>query len=89
MLVLQYYVSVAAFLGDKRTHSISVATAHVSSLISLSVFLNSCPASPSDLSRSTLSQDKEAYAYSVLMQQLHQLSYSKVWGRCWYLRKHE
>ena len=26
VLVLQYYVSVAAFLGDKRTHSISVAT---------------------------------------------------------------
>ena len=26
VLVLQYYVSVAAFLGDKRTHVISVAT---------------------------------------------------------------
>ena len=74
VLVIQYYVSVAAFLGDKRTHVISVATvlsgsyghiiiasrAHVSFLISLSVFLDSCPASPSDLSRSTLSQDKEA-----------------------------
>ena len=26
VLVLQYYVSVAAFSGDKRTHSFSVAT---------------------------------------------------------------
>ena len=41
-------------------HILTASRAHVSSLISLSVFLDSCPASLSDLSRSTLSQDKEA-----------------------------
>ena len=70
VLVLQYYVSVAAFSGLTDSlhicsyglgyHILTASSAHVSSLISLSVFLDSCPASPSDLSRSTLSQDKEA-----------------------------
>ena len=41
-------------------HNFTASRAHVSSLIGLSVFLDSCPSSPSDLSRSTLSQDKEA-----------------------------